>query len=165
MRHGDHVTAVEGNRTTTRMIRVGVQLLVAGATASVLGGCGAADQGDVQEAARSFYEAVGSGNGATACGLLVPPTRAALEQSAGQPCGQAVVGDDLPPGDHLESVEVHGQMAMVRWWGDHVPQPVRRRLARLCRGLHPAGVLVLQSLAGWRSFDAQQAADGLQRIG
>lgn len=26
-------------------------------------------------------------------------------------------------------------------------------------------VLVLQSVAGWRSFDAQQAADGLQRIG
>ena len=26
-------------------------------------------------------------------------------------------------------------------------------------------ILVLQSVAGWRSFDAQQAADGLQRIG
>jgi hypothetical protein len=26
-------------------------------------------------------------------------------------------------------------------------------------------VLVLQSIAGWRDFDAQQAADGLQRIG
>jgi hypothetical protein len=91
--------------------------LAAGAALAcwVLGGCGAADQGDVTSAARSFYDAVGSGDGVRACAELAPPTRAGLEQSAGRPCGQAVLAEDLPPGDRVVGVEVHGQMAMVRW--------------------------------------------------
>lgn len=88
------------------------------AAASVLGACGAADRSDVSDAAQRFYEAVGSGDGAGACALLAAPTRAALEQSAGKPCAQAVLAEDLPTTDRVVDVEVHGQMAMVRWASD-----------------------------------------------
>ena len=94
--------------------------LVAGAVAasSLLGACGAADRGDVGGAAQRFYDAVGSGHGSVACGLLAAPTRAALEQSAGEPCAQAVLDEHLPTGGGdlglEDGVEVHGQMAMVR---------------------------------------------------
>lgn len=95
-------------------------VLTAGAlaAASVLGACGAADKSDVSTAAQRFYDAVGSGDGAGACELLAAPTRASLEQSAGKPCGQAVLDEDLPTTDELIGVEVHGQMAMVRWTHD-----------------------------------------------
>jgi hypothetical protein len=98
--------------------------LVAGAVlaSSLLGACGAADRGDVSDAAQRFYDAVGSGDGSGACGLLAAPTRASLEQSAGEPCAQAVLDEHLPPGAGdlglQDGVEVHGQMAMVRWARD-----------------------------------------------
>lgn len=86
--------------------------------APLLGGCGAADQGDVRDAAQRFYDAVGAGNGSGACRLLAAPTRASLEQSAGEPCPQAVLQEQLATSDRVTGVEVYGQMAMVRWARD-----------------------------------------------
>jgi hypothetical protein len=104
-----------------RIFRTAVLGVAATAVAAVLGGCGAADRGEVSAAAQRFYDAVGSGDGSDACRLLAAPTRASLEQSAGKPCGQAVLEEHLPSGGQVaraEGVEVHGQMAMVRWEGE-----------------------------------------------
>ncbi|MGN6250690.1 MAG: hypothetical protein ACTHNS_02620 [Marmoricola sp.] len=86
--------------------------------AALLSGCGAADAGAVSRTAASFYTAVGHHDGAAACHLLAAPTRAGLEQSAKQPCPKAVLGEQLPDVAHARHVEVHGQMAMVRWRGE-----------------------------------------------
>jgi hypothetical protein len=101
-----------------RPIRTVALLAGAVVASSLLGACGAADRGDVSAAAQRFYDAVGSGNGVGACRLLAAPTRASLEQSAGKPCPQAVLQEQLPTSDRLVGVEVHGQMAMVRWARD-----------------------------------------------
>ena len=101
------------------LLRTAVAGAGAVAAASLLGACGAADRGDVSSAAQRFYDAVGSGDGSAACLLLAAPTRASLEQSAGKPCDRAVLEEHLPSGAaDTGAVEVHGQMAMVRWAGD-----------------------------------------------
>jgi hypothetical protein len=98
-------------------MRSAVAALALGAALATpaLGACGAADESDVTQAAQSFYDAVGSGQGAAACRELAPPSRASLEQSAGQPCDRAILGEHLPPADVVVGVDVHGQMALVRW--------------------------------------------------
>jgi hypothetical protein len=59
-------------------------------------GCGSPQDSTVREAARAFTSAVQRQDGAAACSLLAPRTKAGLEQSAGQACRKAVLAEDLP---------------------------------------------------------------------
>ena len=88
----------------------------------VLTGC--ASVGDRGDAAASvalrMLTAVQQDDGAAACGALAPDTLAELEDSAGKPCAEAILDEDLPqPGEVRES-HVYGQWAQVRLTGDTV---------------------------------------------
>jgi hypothetical protein len=43
-----------------------------------------------------LFDAVDRDNGVAACAVLAPETLADLEQSADQPCSDAVLNEDLP---------------------------------------------------------------------
>jgi hypothetical protein len=87
-------------------------LLLAMAT---LVGCdaGAGQRDAASTAALRLLTAVSAKDGAAACGLLAPDTSAELEQSAGKPCAEAVLDEDLPGPATVTAVDVYGQWAQV----------------------------------------------------
>jgi hypothetical protein len=87
----------------------------AAATVLALTGCGAVDQRPATEAAQRFYAAVQQRDGEAACATLVPSTRSELEQSAGKPCPQAILEEDVPTPEQPAATEVFGTMAQVRY--------------------------------------------------
>jgi hypothetical protein len=69
-----------------RSLSVSLVLLCLAAT-----GCGRdGDRERATEVAQRFLEAVGSGDGAVACGLLADDTREALEDEEQEPCPEAI---------------------------------------------------------------------------
>lgn len=89
--------------------------LIGVTAAALLGGCA---DGDARRAAISgvavrLLTAVGDGDGAAACALLAPDTVSALEQSAGAPCAEAILDEDLPAPAGVRRVDVYGQWARV----------------------------------------------------
>ena len=58
--------------------------------------------------------AVDSKDGASACATLAPDTLAELEQSAGKPCAEAILDEDLPKPGPVTGTDVYGQWAQVR---------------------------------------------------
>ena len=95
-------------------------LAAVGVTAVMLTGCGAAPSPVPDVIARQFTQAVANENGAGACGLLAPATRAALEQSAGTPCVSAIVEENLPYAGALETSATFGTMTQVSFSSDVV---------------------------------------------
>ncbi|HET6533065.1 MAG TPA: hypothetical protein VFH03_20950 [Actinoplanes sp.] len=88
----------------------------------VVAGCaGVRERSDAATSvAVRMLTAVESDDGAAACGVLAPDTLAELEESAGQPCAEAILAEDLsPPGEVRES-RVYGQWAQVRLAEDTV---------------------------------------------
>jgi ketosteroid isomerase-like protein len=87
------------------------------ATALVLAvsGCGGVDRGPATDTAQRFYAAVQERDGEAACALLAPSTRSELEQSAGMPCPQAVLEEEIPEEGDPTATEVFGTMAQVRY--------------------------------------------------
>jgi len=87
---------------------------------TVVGGC--ADVGNREAAAGDIathlLTAVAGRDGAAACAVLAPDTAAELEQSAGKPCDQAILDEDLPAPAPINSADVYGQWAQVRLPGD-----------------------------------------------
>jgi hypothetical protein len=83
---------------------------------TVLGGC--ADVGNREAAAgdiaTQLLTAVAGHDGAAACTVLAPDTADELEQSAGKPCDQAILDEDLPAPAPIHSADVYGQWAQVR---------------------------------------------------
>jgi hypothetical protein len=62
-------------------------------------GCGrGADRDAATAAAERFFEAVGAGDAAVACGLLADDTRKALEDQEQKPCGEAIGGVEIDAG-------------------------------------------------------------------
>jgi hypothetical protein len=85
-----------------------------------LAGCGAVRDraAAADEVAVRLLTAADAGDGAAACATLAPETLAELEQSAGQPCAEAILDEDLPrPGD-VTGTAVYGQWAQVKLGGD-----------------------------------------------
>jgi hypothetical protein len=79
---------------------------------------GCASTGDREAAASATAQrlssAIQAGDGPAACADLAPETAAEVAQSAGKPCAEAVLDEDLPdPGD-VRAVSVYGQWAQVR---------------------------------------------------
>jgi hypothetical protein len=87
--------------TVRRSLPLGLVLLSLG-----LAGCGGSgDRAAATGVAERFFAAVGSGDGATACGLLSVDTRNKLEQDEQMPCREAIGDVQIQPGA-LAGVEV-----------------------------------------------------------
>jgi hypothetical protein len=98
-----------------RALALGTLLLLV-----VVTGCGTVSERESEAAAAAsrFLTAVGDGDGEAACAALAPDTIAALERSAGEPCADAVLGEDLPGPADVEATDVYGQWARVVLAGD-----------------------------------------------
>ena len=81
-------------------------------------GCGQPHEQDVAAVARTFYEAHSARDGAAACGQLAPDTRSELQESAGRPCAEAVVEEDVPTVAAPTDIRVFGTQAEVTWEGE-----------------------------------------------
>jgi len=101
------------------MRRIG---LLALAVVTALAGCGG--PGGREDAAAAvavrLLDAVDQGDGADACAILAPETLADLEQSADQPCAEAILDEDLPAPGRVTNTNVYGQWAQVRLDDDTV---------------------------------------------
>ncbi len=96
---------------TTGVVLVGVLVLTAA-------GCGSSGPAAVSDVAQQFYRAVESGDGATACALLAPPTVDEVEQTAKAPCRTAILDEDLPDAGAVTGSARYGGQAQVRLRGD-----------------------------------------------
>jgi hypothetical protein len=98
--------------------------LVAAAAVGVLAVAGCGSVGDRQEAASAaavrMLTAVDGQDGAQACAVLAPDTAAELQESAGKPCPQAILDEDLPKSGAVTGTAVYGQWAQVRLADDTV---------------------------------------------
>lgn len=84
-----------------------------------LGACGVGAQDDAAlDAAARFHRAYAAGDGAAACATLAPRTRSDLEQSAGKPCLDAVLEEDVPDAGEPLRVHVFGTQAEVKYPGE-----------------------------------------------
>ncbi|GIF17133.1 hypothetical protein Ate01nite_71650 [Actinoplanes teichomyceticus] len=94
------------------------------AAAAVAAAAGCASVGDRGAAAADvavrMLRAAQTGDGSTACALLAPDTVAAIERSAGKPCPEAILDEDLPRPAAVTATQVYGQRAQVRLTGDTV---------------------------------------------
>ncbi|BBH70148.1 hypothetical protein ACTI_68330 [Actinoplanes sp. OR16] len=97
-------------------------LVVIAGAALLLAGCG--EVGGREEAASQAAErllsATAARDGAQACAVLAPETVAELEDSAGRPCAEAVLDEDLPQPGPISGASVYGQWAQVHLPGDTV---------------------------------------------
>jgi hypothetical protein len=111
-----------GNRTIMRALRRAGSVLLAAAMATAGSGCAQpAERGEGAAATvRRLATAVASGDGAAACEVLAPETRAAVQESAGAPCADAITEENLPAPGTVQSVDVYGQWARVVAVGDTV---------------------------------------------
>ena len=90
-------------------------MVAAGCAAAVTGvaGCGGGDPANPERTATAFTRAVGSGDAATACGLLSPDVRAAVGESAGGSCADALRESPPPSGTAVVRAERYGRQALV----------------------------------------------------
>ncbi len=93
---------------------------VAGVAVALLTGCGATSGPAARATADQFTRAVADKDGAAACALLAPATRAELEQSAGSSCVSAIVEENLQEAGVLETSATFGTMAQVSFGSDVV---------------------------------------------
>ncbi|MBB4744147.1 hypothetical protein BJY16_007606 [Actinoplanes octamycinicus] len=91
-------------------------LIIAAAALLPLAGCGSV--GGREEAAAAvatrLLAAAASQNGPQACATLAPDTTAELEESAGKPCPDAILDEELPEPGRVVGTSVYGQWAQVR---------------------------------------------------
>ncbi|MFD9564218.1 hypothetical protein [Streptomyces sp. NPDC059994] len=90
-------------------------VMVAGAVAVVLCGCGApaARLEGARQAGRAFEQAIAHANYPRACGLLAPQTRQQLEEDQHQPCVAALRGEDLAAAGEVRGTQVYGRQALL----------------------------------------------------
>lgn len=86
-----------------------------------MAGCAGPDATDAADVVASFSRALAEGDGEAACALLLPDAASVLEESAGEPCPQAVVDPAGPFADVIDDpddptpaqVHVAGRQAQV----------------------------------------------------
>jgi hypothetical protein len=98
---------------------VAAVVLVAAVATAGCGGPGGREDAASAVAVR-LLDAVGRGDGASACAVLAPQTLADLERSADRPCADAVLDEDLPGPGRVTGSDVYGQWAKVRLDDDTV---------------------------------------------
>jgi hypothetical protein len=107
---------MRGNRGVHRR-RSHRVLAILGVGAALLAGCASSHEPEVERVATTFEDP--SADPQERCDLLIPASRAALEQSESAPCAEAI--EDLPlEGGTVESVEIWGGDAQVKLTGDTV---------------------------------------------
>nr|WP_218861536.1 hypothetical protein [Nocardioides panzhihuensis] len=84
----------------------------------ILTGCGSGQEEAVRDRATVFQKAVATQDWAGACELLAPETLSELEAAAKTPCSSALAEEKLPVPGTLDSVDVSGTMAEVRYQGE-----------------------------------------------
>ncbi len=86
----------------------------------LVGGCGAGDvrRHEVEDVSATFHRSYTDKDAAAACAVLAPPTKSALEESAGKPCDTALLSEELPAVGSPERVEVFGTSAQIRYAGE-----------------------------------------------
>jgi hypothetical protein len=82
---------------------------------AVAGCSGTPHRAEVLSVAGQSQRAYQSDDGAQACTALAPKTKRELEKSAGKPCAQAVLEEDVPDVGEPQRVEVFGTMAQIRY--------------------------------------------------
>ncbi|HEV7965159.1 MAG TPA: hypothetical protein VGP57_21625 [Actinoplanes sp.] len=92
------------------------KLAVAAVLALALAGCGDVGRRSAAatEVALRMLTAVDGKDGATACATLAPDTASKLQESAGKPCAEAILGENLPAPGTVTGADVYGQWAQVR---------------------------------------------------
>ena len=83
-----------------------------------MAGCGSTQDSDLEDVATAFYSALSDRDGAAACDVLAPSTRSALEQSAGKPCPDAILEEQLPEAAGVVEVQVFDTAGEVRFDGE-----------------------------------------------
>ena len=95
--------------------------LAAHALAALPGCASVGERGAAAAAvATRLLTAVDDKDGAAACAVLAPDTASALARSAGMPCAQAILDEDLPAPGAVIRADVYGQWAQVRLADDTV---------------------------------------------
>jgi hypothetical protein len=95
--------------------RSGAALALAVGALLSLSGCAGLQRSEVERVATSFEDR--DGDPAARCDLLMPTTRAAVEEQEQAPCAEAI--DALPlPGGEVREVHIWGDEAQVRLEGD-----------------------------------------------
>jgi hypothetical protein len=116
--------ASSGYQCGVRMTMLRARLAPAAGAAVVLAalaGCSHGGRGSPTgpiRAVETFEAALKRGDGATACGVLAPPTRKDLEQSESERCAKALPGQDIPAVTSGADVDVFGDEAIARVAGD-----------------------------------------------
>lgn len=96
-------------------------LLVVPCLCLALAACATADREDAAaDAATGFLALVASGDGGSACELLVPVARQEVEKSADASCAEALPDEELPEPGAVVRTDVYGSMAQVVLAGDTV---------------------------------------------
>lgn len=80
---------------------------------TMLAGCGDGQAAAVEQVAAAWGGALRSGDADRACSMLAPLTRQELEASQGEPCAQALGGQDLLVPTEQRSVDRFGREARV----------------------------------------------------
>jgi hypothetical protein len=84
---------------------------------SSVSGCVSGEGRQAADVAADFHAAVASREAIGACALLAPETRRELEQSAQQPCDQAVLAESIPDVGRVQDSNLFGGKAQVRFAG------------------------------------------------
>ena len=97
-------------------------LAIGGALAVLVAGCGSVNtRADAASVTVQRWDgALQAKDGAGACALLAPGTASKLEQSQGQSCAEAILGEDLDESGSVSAQQVYGQWAQVRLSDDTV---------------------------------------------
>jgi hypothetical protein len=97
-------------------------LVLAAAALLAISGCSdlGSREASADDVARKLLTTVDGKDGAAACAVLAPDTAAELVQSAGKPCEQAILDEDLPAPGTVSGTDVYGQWAQVRLTSDTV---------------------------------------------
>lgn len=97
------------------------RLLIALIPLMVAGCASTSDRGTAAAVvANRLLTAVAAKDGAGACAVLAPDTGAEVAQSAGKPCAEAILDEDLPRPGQVLGTEVYGQRSQVRLDDDTV---------------------------------------------
>jgi hypothetical protein len=103
------------------MLRRRVAILPLLSLLLVAGCASVSERGDAASTvAIRMLRAVEGQDGTGACAVLAPDTVAELEESAGKPCAEAILDEDLPGPGTVTASEVYGQWAQVRLTEDTV---------------------------------------------
>ncbi len=89
------------------------RLAVVATCALLTTACAGAQDAEARSVAERLLAATAGGDGSSACELLAPATRSELTSTAGTPCENAILEEDLGDGSGAATVEVFDTMAQV----------------------------------------------------